>query len=107
MKGGKRTKGEQVRDRSKRGLRRNEPRSVTDGMFRHPRLAGQFLARSLLALHYRSDNADAPDDGLPGFEVEMREAREEYVACKLLCETAYCVSICDRQYQEKVQDMLR
>ena len=53
----------------------------------------------------RSDNADAPDDGLPGFEVEMREAREEYVACKLLCETAYCVSICDRQYQEKVQDI--
>ena len=42
---------------------------------------------------------------LPGFEVEMREAREEYVACKLLCETAYCVSICDRQYQEKVQDI--
>ena len=53
----------------------------------------------------RSGNSDAPDESLPGFEVEMREAREEYVACKLLCETAYCVSICDRQYQEKVQDI--
>jgi hypothetical protein len=39
----------------------------------------------------------------PGFDEEMRIAREEYLACKLLCETAYCNSICDREYQEKVQ----
>lgn len=46
---------------------------------------------------------DEPDSNLPGFEVEMNQAREEYVACKLLCETDYCRDICDKQYQEKVQ----
>ena len=49
----------------------------------------------------RADDADV-DDGLD-FETEMRTARDEYLQCKLLCETAYCRDICDREYQEKIQ----
>ena len=50
----------------------------------------------------RIEDADI-DEALPGFDVEMRQAREEYLACKLLCETDYCNSICDSEYQAKVQ----
>ena len=38
-------------------------------------------------------------------EEEIRQAREEYLACMLMCESAYCKSICDREYQEKLQDI--
>ena len=33
-----------------------------------------------------------------------REAYQDYLGCKLLCETAYCQSICDSQYEEAVNE---
>ena len=51
----------------------------------------------------RSDDGDEPDPIGPGLEQELQQAREEYRACLLLCETAYCRSICENEYKTAVQ----
>ena len=48
----------------------------------------------------RSQDLDDAD-----FDEEIRVAREEYLQCKLLCETAYCNSICNDQYQQKLAEI--
>ena len=45
-------------------------------------------------------NDDDPD--LPGLDVELAQARDDYLNCMILCETAYCQSICRQQYDEAV-----
>ena len=45
------------------------------------------------------------DADLPGFDEEMREAREEYLQCKLLCETPYCTNLCNEAYQAKIAEI--
>ena len=58
-------------------------------------------------LNLCNDTIDYNGDGLneEAMEEEIRQAREEYLQCKLLCETAYCKQICDREYQQKLQDI--
>jgi hypothetical protein len=42
----------------------------------------------------------SPRPDQEGLDQCLTIAREEYLRCKLLCETAYCQSICDREYAE-------
>jgi hypothetical protein len=51
------------------------------------------------------DGTTDPPFDKDAMDEEIREAREEYLTCVLLCESAYCNSVCNRQYQEKVQDI--
>ena len=41
-----------------------------------------------------------------GFEEAVKDAYEAYLKCKMLCATEYCLSQCDRTWEEAKQDIL-
>ena len=41
-----------------------------------------------------------------GFEEAVKDAYETYLRCKALCVTEYCLSQCDRTWEEAKQDIL-
>ena len=61
----------------------------------------------------KPSQCDADDSGVtpdPPFDQaamdeEIRQAREEYLACVLLCESDYCKAVCNREYQEQLQEI--
>jgi aminoglycoside/choline kinase family phosphotransferase len=49
-------------------------------------------------------NPDPPFDK-DAMDEEIREAREWFAACLLNCESAYCQSKCNEEYQRRLQEI--
>ena len=51
-----------------------------------------------------NQNVEPPFDK-DAMDEEIRQAREEYLTCVLLCESDYCKAVCNREYQKQLQEI--